>query len=777
MKGDSNGRDLDTIFGIQGPLAQAFAEYQLRPEQLEMARVVERAVEQGQNAIIEAPTGLGKSYAYLIPAILSGKRVIVATANKSLQNQLADKDVPNLIRGLGLDIKYTLAKGRSNYVCHHKWRNYVEEFEEGNLRAGKESLLVMQEIKLSMEEPGFSGDIDYLSNPLPRRLAREFVSFPNDCIGGECRYANSPCFVDSMRQDAFQSQLIITNHHLLLYSLKPEHEDQLLPEADIYIVDEAHNLENAATTVFQTTVNSGTLPALLESKAFKKALSNLPKELESHNRTLFESFSRDVPRDKPIHTELAGFSEMGSRLEDAADWMDAQSAPANLVPEFQSETDAEHRAAVSALKSLAGDYQRLAMEDPEYVRYSQVISRGGLDFNRAPLRPADHLHRLLFEEDQRSVICTSATMTTQGSFDHFRNQCGLSIEEAVESQLPHIFDYGRQALLYQPSMPRFDYQQPDPYYKAAAAKIRELLEITNGNTLCLFTNWKGLNIVFDILTDRDSGVVWPVRSQGEDVSRRELLEWFQTTPHSVLCATRSFWEGIDIPGDSLVSVVLDKLPFPSPNDPIHKQRMQLIEKENADGTNLNSFAGYMLPHMALALRQGFGRLIRRIDDQGVVTILDVRLENSRYGPEIRENDLPPALYSRHLDDVFRFLEPDLRRRPVYGLNIFVPLQGESSTRVEFTVPKLGLTDTVHLKGIATQDVSASICLYLTNSLQMLRRRIEDKGGVTAESVVEIRCPTGWIAWVQQVRGSDSIAWVQEKDCWFQVKWTGLVGNC
>lgn len=773
MDSDLDGQSLETIFGRQGPLAQTFAEYQLRPAQLEMAQIVERAIGQRQHAIIEAPTGLGKSYAYLIPAILSGKRVIVATANKSLQNQLADKDVPALVPVLGTNIKYTLAKGRSNYVCHLKWNDYQEEFPDYALRNSKNPLPVMQEIELALEEPSFTGDIDYLRKPLPRRLAREFVSFPNDCIGSECRYANTQCFVDLMRQKAFQSQLIITNHHLLLYSLKPEHEDQLLPEADIYIVDEAHNLENAATTVFQTTVNSGSLRVLMESKAFRNALGSLREELDEHNRNLFVSLSDEVPRDEPIQTELNAFSEMGSRLEDAAEWMESQSGPTALVPELQSEAEAEHRTAVSALKSLAADYQRMAVQDPEYVRYSQDIPRGGLDFNRAPLRPAEQLRSLLFQDDQRSVICTSATLATQNSFRHFRRQIGLPAEQAIESQLPHVFDYARQALLYQPNMPRYDYQQPEAYYRAAAKKIRELLEVTKGNTLCLFTSWKGLNIVFDILSDRDSGVVWPVRSQGEDVSRRELLEWFQFTPHSVLCATRSFWEGIDIPGESLVSVVLDKLPFPSPYDPVHRQRMQLMEDDHKNLDGVNSFVGYMLPHMALSLRQGFGRLIRRLDDQGVVTVLDVRLENSRYGPEIRVNDLPPALYSRQLDDVFRFFEPELRRKAFYCLNLFDTIQEGSPTRMEFTVPKLGLSDTLPLPYMAVPGTDKVICMRLTESLQVLRKRIEEKGGATAESVVDIRCPSIWCSRVRQDIGPEKVELEQEIGRWLKVNWSGL----
>ncbi len=768
----SPSSSLGVIFGLQGPLARSLAGYQPRPGQQEMARSVERAIAQQQHAIVEAPTGLGKSFAYLIPALLSGKQVIVATANKSLQNQLADKDVPELLRMLGLNAQYTVAKGRSNYVCHYKWFNYIQEFKDAPQDSPKTPLPVIEEITLGLEEPSFAGDIEYLGNPLPRDMARELVSFPHDCLSTNCRFAHTHCYVDRMRHEASQSQLIITNHHLLLYSLKPQHED-LLPTADVYIVDEAHNLENAATLVFQTTINSGSLRALLEGKAFQAGLGSRISELEPHNQALFAALATEVSPDEPIPGLLEGFAEMGSRLEDAADWMEAQPIPTALTPDRQAEAEAERQTACQALKTLSGDYQRMAVDDPEYVRYKQVLRRRGVDFHRAPLRPASLLRTLLFEAEDRSVICTSATLTTNGNFDHFKRQCGIPSTGLHESKLPHVFDYGSQALLFQPQMPRYDFQCPEIYYEAAAAQIRDLLEITNGNTLCLFTSWKGLNIVFDILNARNQSVIWPIRSQGEEVPRRELLEWFQSTPYSVLCATRSFWEGIDVPGESLTSVVLDKLPFPNPHDPIHKQRMRLMDEER-DSQDPGPFVSYMLPHMALSLKQGFGRLIRRIDDQGVVTVLDTRLENSRYGPRVRAQDLPPARYSRHLSDVFHFLSPEQRRRAVYGLNVAATEDGGLPTQVEMTVPQRGLRDTMSLPRPTAQHGADPSGGSLAAALQLLRQRIEKRGGQAIESVVELRCPATWSRWFHQNEGQDTVELAQELDRWLRVNWHGLL---
>ncbi|MGL4648554.1 MAG: ATP-dependent DNA helicase, partial [Caldilineaceae bacterium] len=273
----------------------------------------------------------------------------------------------------------------------------------------------------------------------------------------------------------------------------------------------------------------------------------------------------------------------------------------------------------------------------------------------APINPASLLSKFLFDPQAegggagRRVICTSATLSTAGSFAHFRARCGI-ISPTIEAVLPPVFDYEQQALLYQPPLPAFEFRSPDVYYIAVAAEIERLLQVSRGRALCLFTSWSGMQHVAQRLTPRgETGLIWPVRCQG-DAPREALLAWFRATPHSVLLATRSFWEGVDIPGDDLSLVVLDKLPFPAPNDPLTRARMEELKTAGGD-----DFSDYMVPMMTLALKQGFGRLIRRTSDRGVVAILDERLTTKVYGRQVRR-DLPPARFSRDYKDVHRFFQ-------------------------------------------------------------------------------------------------------------------------
>ena len=304
-----------------------------------------------------------------------------------------------------------------------------------------------------------------------------------------------------------------------------------------------------------------------------------------------------------------------------------------------------------------------------------------LEVHAAPINPADLLARYVFHpvdendnELKRTVICTSATLATAGGFTHYRARCGIR-SAGEERILSAVFDYPQQALLYQPALPAYNFREASSYYDAVAAEIERLLEVSRGRALCLFTSWSGLQQVGDRLQATDAGVVWPLRAQG-DAPRDALVAWFKETPNSVLLATRSFWEGLDIPGDDLSLVVLDKMPFPTPSDPLHGARMRLIE---ADGRS--SFDDYMLPLMTLALKQGFGRLIRRASDRGVVAILDERLTSKGYGRQSRR-DLPAARFTREFRDVHRFYQASLASAAEFALNVWAwsPKAGRTQWR-------------------------------------------------------------------------------------------------
>ena len=741
MKISLDQQNIERIFSEDGPISKNFDGYSVREEQVDMAVAVANAMENYDHLIVEAPTGLGKSYAYLVPALMSGKTVIVATANKSLQNQLADKDVPNLIEMLGLDVEFAVAKGVSNYVCHNKWYNYTDKDNKLGISDTDYQLPAVQEIKLGLSNPEFSGDVEYLRNSLTGSNSRRIVSFSNDCLGQRCDYYENDCYVNKMREKAFSSSLIITNHHLLLYSLKPEHEDRLLPKADIYIIDEAHNLESAATLVFQTALSNNTISQLFEGKAYRENLGPMYAEIEEFSNEIFFKLDEECSSGSPISYKIPEFLSMAECLWKAAIEMGASDSDEQfaLLDSMNDHKSAEMEKSAKALKELSGQFKDMSKENESFVRYKKMSQNENfIEFDRDPISPAAYLRSLLFKDD-RSVVCTSATLTTNGNFNHFRLQCGLPKEYAEEIKIPHIFDYKRQAFLYQPNMAKFNYAESDKYYNEASEVIRAMIDATDGNTLCLFNSWAGLNTVFNNLVGGENPVIWPTRSQGERVPRRKLLEWFQNTNHSVLCATRSFWEGIDVPGDSLKSVIMDKLPFPNPKDPVHNRRMKILDDIPKREGGIGSFAAYSMPHMALTLKQGFGRLIRNTEDTGVVTVLDSRLSDSRYGKTIRKKDLPPVSYSRNLADVFRFVNSSYVNNNVYGINLYYTEYGFLPSFVEFTVPAKGLRATENLK--MDSDCSFSDMMHL--SLIMLRERVERGNGDIEKSSLRIRCPKSW----------------------------------
>jgi ATP-dependent DNA helicase DinG len=375
---------------------------------------------------------------------------------------------------------------------------------------------------------------------------------------------------------------------------------------------------------------------------------------------------------------------------------------------------------------------------------------------------------------QRTVICTSATLATNGAFAHFKARCGIE-ETGEELVLPTVFDYPKQALLYQPALPPFDFKASDLYYDAAAQEIERLIEVSRGRTLCLFTSWSGLQQVNDRLQDPVVGVIWPLRAQG-DAPRNALLKWFLETPNGVLLATRSFWEGVDIPGDTLSLVVMDKLPFPTPNDPLHSARMKALEDAGH-----SSFGEYMTPLMTLTLKQGFGRLIRRAADRGVVAILDERLSSKGYGRQSRQ-DLPPAGFSRDFRDVHRFYQRALKTKAEFALNVWskapavsklVGLGDDGAGAMRWRWQLLRLVDgkADSMDGVLQGASAAEAELHaMIAGLMDLKRRVEQGKRKPGDFEVEVRCSIpaaelaisgkapGW-ADARQIWGALNFVWI------------------
>ncbi len=736
--------DLSALLGAGGALAQALPDFEARPGQVEMAEVVKQAILDESTALVEAPTGTGKSIAYLLPALLSERSVVVATANKSLQNQLFRKDIPLLAEVLGKPIEAVVVKGRSNYVCNLKWEKESAEPNRLTLYDKEEEQVAF--VRRWLGETS-TGDIDDLPFVLTNELRPRVVSFPDDCIGRTCGHFEDNCFVNQMRDKARQAQVIITNHHLLLNALElGEIGYAILPEAAIYIIDEAHQLESTATSVFEVEASDYALEQLLARTVFKANLEQEQLDSLRWQNSLAFAEAEELSEQKVfrLDSELEELKKLAGGLKQVQDEM-RQANPYELPEEEgrpqltpgEAEEAANYDLAVKGLGSLAAKFQAVASGslDDRIVRFAEKISGSRLlrlRLHAAPIDPASQLAKHLFAEEGRTVICTSATLATDGSFDHFKSRCGVQ-RQPHELVAGPVFDYSQQAVLYQPQLPPFNWRERERFYDGVAAEIERLLNVSRGRALCLFTSWTGLRQVHERLAD----VVWPLQAQNR-LPRNLLLDWFRETPHSVLLATKSFWEGVDLPGDDLSLVVLDKLPFPSPSDPLHEARMKALDEAEAG----SSFRRYTVPLMTLALKQGFGRLIRRTTDRGVVAILDERLTNRGYGGQARR-DLPPARFSRQVRDVHQFYRAALGSEADFALNVSAAVDEDSEeTNWSWQLVRLqdGKTDQ-QSSALADCSPSEAEIHAAVAGMHNLRSRIGDAGRDTTSFGVELRCST------------------------------------
>lgn len=765
--------DLAHFFGPSGPLAATLEGYELRPSQLRMAEGVKEAILSWSTALIEAPTGTGKSIAYLLPALFSGRTVVVATANKSLQSQLYTKDIPFLGQVLGREIEAVLVKGRSNYVCTYKWEKEAWVQERIALYDREDEQVAFLRDWLAETE---TGDVDDLPFELDSNLRPRVVSFPDDCLHRDCPYYLDQCWVNHMRDRAAEAQVVITNHHLLLTALQlGEMGERLLPPASIYVIDEAHQLESTATSVFEVEVTNYTLEQLLNRAVFKEHVDeDRLDELRFHNTLAFQEVEAlSDSASYRIESDLEELKKLSSRLADLQAEMKTNH-PYRSAEDDQDDEHAEERAnydlALEALGSLSAKLATIATgsHDDRIVRYAEKVygqRSVSLRVHAAPIDPADLLTKFLFDAEERSVICTSATLATNDHFEHFKHRCGV-LDAGVELVASPVFDYPKQALLYQPALPAYNWRNKDGYYDGVAGEIERLLEVSRGRALCLFTNWNGLRQVYERLSASEDGTIWPVRAQG-DGARDALLSWFQETPYSVLLATRSFWEGVDLPGEDLSLVVVDKMPFPTPSDPLHSARMQALD----DAEQGSSFGQYMLPLMTLSLKQGFGRLIRRSSDQGVVAILDERLTSKSYGRRARR-DLPPARFSRAFRDVHHFFRDVLDSQVDFALNVRAWADPENDERgpVHWQWRLLRLQDgkfdsrsgVAHLESPVQGEIWAAV-----EGLHNLRGRIKRAKRTPGTFGVELRCS---LAAGQTLAAGDlgddlRKAWVNECAVW------------
>lgn len=624
-----------------GVLDQRLTGYEERLPQIAMAEAVAAALTTGEHTLIEAATGTGKSLAYLLPIVRSGKYALVATANKALQEQLFYKDIP-FISEYVQPVDAAMVKGMSNYLC----LRHLDE-EGAGLQFYAKNPAYDRLLELANEED-FDGDLDVVSFPLPNDLRGRVAADGDDCAWGACPFFHG-CFVKKMRDKAQQARVIVINHTLLLLDVLMD--GWLLPERDVIIVDEAHHLEEEATRAFTITVNPRQIESLLAQRRLREHCDSNKREAAIDASTLTWGRLADVAHmGNRSRAPLAEPLEEGLRLATAMAEV-ANSLRANRPETLEKQEEQLYDKLSRRASTLAANLRLVfSVADQERVYYiEREMSRRRepmLSVSSTPLSVTDMLKEKLF--DRVSVIATSATLAIDQSFAFYRKRVGVS--DAKELVLPLAFDYQHNALLYVPRLkhePVFG-KDSTPYYTELADEMAALVRASRGRAFLLFTSQRTLQEVWTRLEEPLMNEYFTLFQQGGSLGRSELLRRFRTADRAVLFGLRSFWEGVDVAGDALSLVAIDKLPFDPPDDPVHEAR---VARMKAAGENW--FGDYVLPQAILRLKQGVGRLLRTREDRGVLAILDTRLLTKGYGKQV-VFALPPARRTTRISEVQAF---------------------------------------------------------------------------------------------------------------------------
>jgi len=628
--------DIVRLLGEDGVLARRLAGFAHRPGQLQMALDVADALCDGAPIIAEGGTGIGKTLAYLLPAILSGRKTVVATGTKTLQEQIFYKDLPVLLDALDQPVKATYMKGRQNYLCKLRY----EQFAAQRLFrfAGEGALFEEIDAWSRITETGDRSELTSL--PDDYAAWNELTSTADNCLGARCRHYNA-CFVTKMRRRAQEADLIIVNHHLYFADLAVREREfgEVIPRHEVAIFDEAHLLENAATQHFGVAVSNLRLYAFaddvgrwLGGKREAPAVGKTLEEIKTDATRLFMGFGRSEGRFRlsgdTLEAALAvdEYDRLLTHLDLAGRQLDSMTQEHEEAAPFA----ARGRALAADLEFVLGRRREDYVYWGEARRRSLTLAASPLDV--APLMRERYLSRGLF------TVYTSATLSAGGSFAYFKERLGLG-DEAREGVYPSPFDYRHQSLLY---IPR---QMPEPassdFTARAAQEIEALIRLSGGGALVLFTSYANLD---DVWRRLDGRLDVPMLRQG-DAPRIQLLETFRDAVNSVLFATGTFWQGVDVLGPSLRLVIIDKLPFESPGEPITEARIQYLREQGK-----NPFADYQTPTAIIQLRQGAGRLIRDRTDWGVIALLDRRVVTKGYGRKFLAS-LPPSVRTEKFKDV------------------------------------------------------------------------------------------------------------------------------
>jgi ATP-dependent DNA helicase DinG len=624
------------FFGPGGILQQKLGDYEYRPSQIRMAEAVYEALDGQSHAIIEAGTGTGKTIAYLLPALLHGRRILVSTGTKTLQDQIFYKDIPLLESILERPIRAAYLKGRSNYLCRVKLQAAHAEglFTSKELRTFRSILdwSLLTETG-DRSELGAAGEDNELWGRLDARRER--------CIGTKCEDYDR-CFLTLMRQKAMEADIVVVNHHLFFADLsirKNENSVGILPDYTAVIFDEAHELEEIATEYFGFHISNFRISELVgDAKRLADKSSTEVEDLSDVQRASDYFFNNlalmpDGRRAMENFQGLEGMDALIGALRDASRALRKQK-------EASSEWETLERRAGEMVSELEV-FRSGTLEN--YVSWVERRGRG-VFLEACPVDVSGMLRETLFDRVPACVL-TSATLTVGESFGYFRQRIGM--EHGRELSLSTEFNVQSQTLLYVPTgMP--DYRHPS-YLNRAAQEICAVLNASHGRAFVLFTSYQQMMALYDIVSQQ---VPYPCLLQSRHAGKSRLLDEFKVTPNAVLFGTASFWQGVDVKGEALSAVIIDKLPFQVPSDPLVSARMARVEREGG-----SPFSDYQVPHAILRLKQGLGRLIRSKSDRGVLSILDNRLSTKGYG-KVFLASLPDYAMTDRIEDLVEFMKEE-----------------------------------------------------------------------------------------------------------------------
>ena len=626
---------IDEIFSVGGSLARELAGFEPRPGQLEMARAVEAGFESGSHVLVEAGTGVGKSFAYLVPALRSGKRVVISTSTITLQQQLFRKDIPMVARALGLDPRVVLLKGRANYLCREKW-----EHARGDLALFERP--EMSKLRRWANET-ITGDRSDVPFRLDGLLWERFDADGDDCIGEACAHFDD-CFYYRRRRDAEAADIIVVNHAIFFIDAIA---GGLLPAYDYAILDEAHTCEDIAMNVLTASLSRRSIDRTFRRlRRYFTLPSSLTTQVEERFRELGDGLAgagNELLRLDERPETVGNLHRLRDALYHLENWIADNGASAlTRPPRGDLEREMRIAGAVKSLASQAEVVDRLLAVDEDSIRWAES-SPSGSDLHCTPFDAAPILRDLLFS--RTPCLLTSATLALGGDFSYVRARLGIDSAEELVAASP--FDYGEQARLFV-APPDLEPDAPD-FLVRAYALLEEALAYSRGRAFVLCTSFRRANEFGERLRASGLHPVEVQRPRG-GLDRDGLLRWFAETPGAVLVGTRTFWEGIDMPGERLSCVVIDRIPFAQPDHPVLEARVQALRERGED-----AFARLQVPAATMLLKQGFGRLIRSRSDRGAVLVLDGRLQGKRYGKRMIAA-LPPATRISHLDELQEFFE-------------------------------------------------------------------------------------------------------------------------